>query len=265
MWIQGALRPASRSGALVVGCERPAGPSLGADGGPTVSGETASRTEIAALPAAPKPCPDDTHLVPAGEYPLAFARHHTIGRPLCVDVHEVTARAYRACVATGTCTAPAGGPGCTFAMSGRDEHPVNCVTLEQAEHFCRWAGKRLPTENEWEAAARGKMGAESALAGGDALDRDPRYCVNMGPSEETCAVNDTPEEGGHALRGLTGNVQEWTSSRFCSTSPQCDDVFVVRGGAGHSFKEFQVRYGERSERSRKNPGHGVGFRCASEP
>lgn len=215
-------------------------------------------------PPEPRHCPEGTRRVEPGEYPVAVRTRYTVTRPLCVDEHEVTVSAYRACVAAGACAAPKRIERCNAHERGRDAHPMNCVTLAEASNFCRSVGKRLPTEQEWEAAARGTSGADSALAGGDSLQRDPDYCVAMGPSERTCIAAETPEEGSSSLRGLTGNVREWTTSKFCSQSPQCDDIVVVRGGGWRSIKQFEVSFGERIEWSRSNPDLGVGFRCVAE-
>jgi formylglycine-generating enzyme required for sulfatase activity len=81
-----------------------------------------------------------------------------------IDRTEVTVAAYKACVDAGRCTAPNTGgykDSCNWGTS-RTDHPVNCVDWNQAQTYCAWKGKRLPTEQEWEKAARGTDGRKYA-------------------------------------------------------------------------------------------------------
>ena len=75
-----------------------------------------------------------------------------------IDRTEVTVSAYAECVRAGECSKPSTGGYCNWGERGREKHPINCVDWNQASKFCAWKGKRLPTEAEWEKAARGTDG-----------------------------------------------------------------------------------------------------------
>jgi sulfatase modifying factor 1 len=115
-----------------------------------------------------------------------------------------------------------GGPGTT--INGRDHHPVVQVAYEDAEAYAAWAGKELPTEAEWEYAARGGLEG-AAFAWGDEHFPDGRPMANswqgefpwqnlkLDGFEGTSPVGSFPPNG-YGLRDMTGNTWEWTSDWF---------------------------------------------------
>jgi formylglycine-generating enzyme required for sulfatase activity len=114
------------------------------------------------------------------------------------------------------------GPGSSIA--GLEEHPVVHVAWEDVEAYASWAGKELPTEAEWELAARGGLGAAAYTWGDDYLP-DGRHMANtwqgefplenriLDGFEWTAPVGSFPENG-FGLFDMAGNVWEWTSDWF---------------------------------------------------
>jgi formylglycine-generating enzyme len=122
------------------------------------------------------------------------------------------------------------GPGST--VNGRDRHPVVHIALEDAEAYAAWAGKQLPTEAEWEYAARGGLEG-AAFAWGDEHFPDGKAMANswqgefpwqnlrLDGYEGTSPVGSFPANG-YGLYDMTGNVWEWTADWFTPSHP--DDV-----------------------------------------
>ena len=72
-----------------------------------------------------------------------------------MDIYETTVDEYEACVDDEVCTEPQDTGECNYHLSGRSNYPVNCLSWDMASAYCAWKGMRLPTEAEWERAARG--------------------------------------------------------------------------------------------------------------
>ncbi len=133
-----------------------------------------------------------------------------------LDQTEVSVSHYASCVSDGACDAPATGVGCTWGSGSYGDYPINCLTVNDAHKFCRWAGKRLPTEYEWEFATRGKRSYLYAWGGETPTDQ---LCWSgfKGKRAAPCKVASYQQsEGGHY--DLAGNVWEWTSSRYCGSA-----------------------------------------------
>jgi len=172
---------------------------------------------------------------------------------------EVTVGQYRACVKAGACTKPDTGKYCNWGKRGRDDHPINCVDWHQANAFAKWAGGRLPTEAQWEYAARGG-GKDRKYPWGDA-EATCRYAVmddkstkgSAGSETDGCGMDRTwpvcSKTRGNTEQGLcdmAGNVWEWCrdwyGSDYYKSSPSKDpvgpstgSVRVERGGSWLNF------------------------------
>ena len=190
-----------------------------------------------------------------------------------IDKTEVTQRAFAKCVSAGACAAPR----CKedrrtdWDPSARADHPVVCIAWADARAFCAWAGKRLPTEAEWEKAARGTDGRlypwgndPPTCARANYVDCQPRGTKPVGSLAAGATV--------YGALDMAGNVWEWVSDwhmgDYYRASPQRDPTGpfdgkekVVRGGAfsyaadqlpsaGRVFDDPAIRYEH------------VGVRCA---
>ena len=193
---------------------------------------------------------------------------------------EVTVGQYRGCVAAGACSEPEKGGSCVWGKGTNrwyESLPINCVDWNQARKFCAWAGGRLPSEAEWEYAARsgGKAwkypwGNEEATCSRAVMDEGGWGCGKR----RTWPVCSKPS--GNSAQGicdLAGNVWEWVedcwhvsytgapSSGKAWTESCSDSVRVFRGGgwlngAGGLRAAYRVKFTPRIR------NYYLGFRCA---
>ena len=226
----------------------------------------ASGTPVAP-PVAPAGCGPDQVQVDGGVFWMGYQqgapeegpRHHVAVRSFCLDRTEVTVAAYAACVRAGACSAPHPGGLCNGLRDERATHPVTCVDWFQALDHCTSRGERLPTEREWEYAAR--HGDEQREFAWGREPPDGRSCYDL-PS--TCPVGSYPP-GAYGAVDQTGNVWEWTASAFAPYPGETSEgpLRVYRGG---SYSRRFPRWMRNGLRNRYKPdewGAHLGFRCAS--
>jgi formylglycine-generating enzyme required for sulfatase activity len=173
------------------------------------------------------------------------------------------------------------GPG--SGVSGRGDHPVTHVAYEDALAFAAWAGKSLPSETEWEHAARGGLDGARFAWGDDELPGG-QWLANVWQGEfpwQNLALDGYPgtspvgafPPNGHGLYDMTGNVWEWTTSLFshangrsCCTPPAAQGTIpsrVIKGGSHLCAPSYCLRYrpAARQPQTVDTSTSHVGFRC----
>ncbi len=191
----------------------------------------------------------------------------------CMDLTEVTVAAYATCGAAG-CTAPNTGGNCNQGVAGRGDHPINCVDWNQARAFCQSRGGDLPTEAQWEFAARGSDGRTFPW-GSDAPAAQLCWSGGGTVHSTTCPVRSFPSGvSPFGLYDTVGNVWEWTLDWYGAysgdASSYASDPTGVPSGTSHinrggSFGNTlaidvrpTIRFGGLATRRLES----IGFRCA---
>lgn len=187
-----------------------------------------------------------------------------------IDERETTQEQYQACIDAGGCFVPGTDDNCEWDPSNRGDYPVVCVTWEQADAYCRWADKRLPTEAEWEKAARGENGQVYPWG----ISAPECVHVNFGDCDTGSQPVGTHPGGKspYGVEDMAGNVYEWVNDYYgedyYTTSPATDpqgpasgDYRVMRGGAW-GYDATYLRASNRGANQQTVYRFPLGFRCA---
>ncbi len=183
-------------------------------------------------------CPADMAFLPAGEFSLGESGRRVKVNSFCMDKHEVTVERYAQCVKEKSCSPRCieenrcsavpvdtewgdesedkkASQRCNGGIPGREQHPVNCISYDEAAAYCAAYGKRLPREEEWEWAVRG--GSRAMRYPWGRFDAHAEELCWGKPHEgrpfkraSTCIVGshplDTTPDG---IQDMAGNVSEW--------------------------------------------------------
>jgi formylglycine-generating enzyme required for sulfatase activity/serine/threonine protein kinase len=269
-------------------------------------------------------CPDGMVLVPGGKFFMgsdepAFKlwqpAHNVTVDTFCIDVTEATAGDYKACSDVGECKRPGSAPDfpksasetddahkklvdayaelCTFGKEGLEKHPINCVSWDLADAFCKVKKKRLPTEAEWEFAARGSDGRK--FPWGDEpgmkdhmnaaglefnkwevahqLKPSPRMYDYDDGFAGTAPVGSFPKgRTKYGADDFIGNVWEWTADWFETYKAEeqinpkgapTGDRKAIRGGGFNGGIVLWLNPAFRFHQLATASAPGIGFRCVT--
>ena len=234
------------------------------------------------------PTPEGMVLIPAGEFQMgsdngtddAKPVHTVYGDAFYMDVYEVTMGQYRKFMqATGHRALP----DWVSEYSPTDMHPVVGVSWYDAMAYATWAGKRLPTEAEWEYAACGGLAKLKSPSRKTLATRQANYEYHVG---ETKAVGRSAANG-YGLYDMAGNVWEWCLDKYDAdfyarsgdrrnplsgaptlpwllenfTSLPTNSSRVLRGGSWNNTAQ-NLRVANRNRNTPTNTNDNIGFRCA---
>ena len=194
-----------------------------------------------------------------------------------IDRTEVTVAQYKRCVDAGVCKAPAVDKlestlftnHCTWQRPELEARPINCINWHEADAYCKWAKKRLPTAMEWEKAARGvdgrpypwgaqKLSCQYAVineSGGKGISCGQRLLGDVG----SMPAGASP----YGALDMIGSVSEWTADSYVSNK---FEYRATRGGSYFSHSYAHLGWLTTFERQLETPdfrSHEVGVRCAS--
>jgi len=285
-----------------------------------VAAPAASVAPAAPLPAPLKNCGEKMASIAGGKFFMGSddkdasdderPAHQVTLAPYCIDLYEVTAAEYKACSDVGECKrapvevewkdirAQERKPFSRLCNANHPEngaHPINCIDWEMANTYCSWQKGRLPTEAEWEFAARGPDGrrypwgdeapdkTRMNACGKECIIWGAKNGVEMGYGGKGMYADDdgfpstapvgsfSDGKSRYGLFDVVGNVWEWTSDWDAKYAPEpatdpkgpaTGTRRIVRGGAFNGVMPSWVRPSQRYSDLPSTHSHAYGFRCA---
>jgi serine/threonine-protein kinase len=222
-------------------------------------------------------------LVPADEFSMGSESGDEDEKPVhivyldafWIDKTEVTNKMYSLCVSAGACKEPTDKSSLIqsnyYGNSSFDNYPVIYVDWYMAKTYCEWAGRRLPTEAEWEKAARSTDGRIYPW-GNTAPNKSLLNYTNTEGIGDVTEVGKYPNGASpYGAMDMAGNVFEWVSSLYRSYPYDAMDGRenfdssedrVVRGGAWERIYDSSLRSANRNGYRATVPLVYLGFRCA---
>jgi len=282
---------------------------------PSVQAPPSAQAAPVPAPVAAAVCPAGMLPIPEGSFfmgsdeglPMEKPAHQVKLGPFCMDEFEVTVEKYKACSDAGRCKrAPIANewdgiadrerkvfdPLCNVRDPvGKASHPINCIEWEMADKYCREQGKRLPSEAEWEFAARGPDGRKYPWGDEDPtaahLNACGKECMAWGAKNgieeramyaaddgypNTAPVGSFPKGASrYGVKDVVGNVWEWVADWYGPygkdeqtdpKGPATGTERVIRGGAWNGSYPSWVRPTFRYKDAPAKRSYGIGFRCA---
>ncbi|MCB0167062.1 MAG: SUMF1/EgtB/PvdO family nonheme iron enzyme [Anaerolineae bacterium] len=224
-------------------------------------------------------------LIPAGPFEMGSEDGADDEKPVhtvtlddyYIDRYEVTNAQYAACVDDSLCELPSNTASYTrdsyYNNSEFSDYPVIYVGWNQATTYCEWRGARLPTEAEWEKAARGTDGRTYPWGEQTPNEQLLNFLSNVG---DTTLVGSYPDGvSPYGVHDMAGNVWEWVADwyggDYYSSSPETNPIGptsgssrVVRGGGWYN-SGHNVRAAIRHRNDPPESSNFIGFRCARSP
>ncbi|MBI5787344.1 MAG: formylglycine-generating enzyme family protein [Candidatus Schekmanbacteria bacterium] len=230
----------------------------------------------------------DMVLIPAGEFTLGLSKDEVpaisdalgampkyfdcctpsrkINLPaFYIDKYEVTNEQYKKFLDATNHTPPEPWGGNNFP-AGKAKHPVVNITWEDASAYAKWAGKRLPTEAEWEKAARGTDGRY--FPWGNKFEKSAANTDESGKGTTTAAGSYEAGKSPYGVYDMAGNVWEWTADYYLPYpgNTYADEFYgkeryVLRGGSFADLNYDALTF-IRSKFTPQTDDDNVGFRCA---